>query len=556
MSGPLSEQDQNDTSNVTADTSPPSALPSQDLDDESPAETDNEASDAPEESDQSENGESDEAENQPEQMADVETSPVANGNSAGTIDVIGNKPPAQNALQGYAQDMAFNQDLAGGKIVPETYHDLYAKKDTLGKIGTLFGLLLSGAGSGLAHQPNAMMDMMNQEINRDLQSQQTNQSNKLNWFNSALAHEKNQSEIQLNQAQEDLARAGTQGSSLSNELENWKNSTLPGMQRLGATTTAQNSMIMASIQHQQDAINRLAPGPQKDAAQLALDNQIRPAANQQMMKNRTELANRINAIHQISPNPLAKLVSYGDQQNPTTTLSADPRAPVADMDTYRKRTILGRIAPQAPGAIPPAEIPAIDQEIKNISLNRANAADAADSFQKLQALKLAGQVPFKNATQALGAVAGAGLGAALGPEAAAAGSYLGQIVGKTGTEAANIFERQRNIEKEALSNRVGRGLSDDAREKLVDSMLPSWVDNDATSQEAWRKMQQHFSSQEFHQNPRMENYELNTPFPEQPYVPTDQLRKNRGNNQNSGPSFTQPGSQEVDWNQVNNNMAQ
>ena len=59
---------------------------------------------------------------------------------------------------------AWAQDLANGHIEPKTYHDLYAKKDTLGKIGTLFGLLVSGAGAGLSHQPNAVMELMNKEI--------------------------------------------------------------------------------------------------------------------------------------------------------------------------------------------------------------------------------------------------------------------------------------------------------------------------------------------------------------------------------------------------------
>ena len=74
----------------------------------------------------------------------------------------------QNAVQ-YRQellneDQAWAQDLANGHVTPKTYGQLFAKKDTLGKVGTLFGLLVAGAGSGITGQPNAVMQMMQQEM--------------------------------------------------------------------------------------------------------------------------------------------------------------------------------------------------------------------------------------------------------------------------------------------------------------------------------------------------------------------------------------------------------
>lgn len=82
----------------------------------------------------------------------------------------------------YPEAQAFKADLDNGHIQPETYSDLFNKKDTLGKIGTIFGLMLSGAGSGLSHQPNMLMTMMDNEIKRDLEAQQNSQTNKQNFL--------------------------------------------------------------------------------------------------------------------------------------------------------------------------------------------------------------------------------------------------------------------------------------------------------------------------------------------------------------------------------------
>jgi hypothetical protein len=82
----------------------------------------------------------------------------------------------------YPEAQAFKADLDNGHIKPETYSDLFNKKDTLGKIGTIFGLLLSGAGSGLAHQNNNLMTMMDKEIQRDLEAQQQSSTNKQNFL--------------------------------------------------------------------------------------------------------------------------------------------------------------------------------------------------------------------------------------------------------------------------------------------------------------------------------------------------------------------------------------
>lgn len=77
------------------------------------------------------------------------------------------------------------QDLDNGHIKPETYKDLFEKKDTLGKIGTIFGLLVGGMGSGLTHQPNALLGMMSKEISNDLDAQTKSAANRQNFMSIA-----------------------------------------------------------------------------------------------------------------------------------------------------------------------------------------------------------------------------------------------------------------------------------------------------------------------------------------------------------------------------------
>lgn len=93
----------------------------------------------------------------------------------------------QEAIDNNRQDLmkenaAWEQDLANGHITPKTYQSMFNDKGTLGKVGTLFGLLLSGAGSGLSGQSNAVLDMMNNEIQKDLTAQIQSKTNAKNFL--------------------------------------------------------------------------------------------------------------------------------------------------------------------------------------------------------------------------------------------------------------------------------------------------------------------------------------------------------------------------------------
>jgi hypothetical protein len=140
----------------------------------------NNASEAPEEDSAAPEPED---QSQPQQKAE-DTAPVMNFQQ--------HKDNISNELN--TESQSFNNDLNNGHIKPETYQDLFANKSTLGKIGTLFGLMVGGAGAGLSHQPNMLMEMMNKQIDNDLKGQEASATNRQNFLRI------NQQNI-LNQAQ-------------------------------------------------------------------------------------------------------------------------------------------------------------------------------------------------------------------------------------------------------------------------------------------------------------------------------------------------------------------
>lgn len=119
------------------------------------------------------------------------------------------------SLQDHAMDLhkenaqtsqEMQQDLDAGHVSPKTYSDLFhynkdgSEKSTLGKISTAFGMLLAGAGSGLAHQPNAMLNMMDKYIENDLSAQQKSAENRQNFLRINQADLKNKADIGLEHA--------------------------------------------------------------------------------------------------------------------------------------------------------------------------------------------------------------------------------------------------------------------------------------------------------------------------------------------------------------------
>lgn len=110
----------------------------------------------------------------------------------------------------HAENMAFAQDIQNGHITPKTYSDLFHNKDTLGKIGMLFGMLVGGAGSGLTHQPNVVMSMMDKQIQNDLEAQKTSKVNGHNFVQLNVQNALNEAQTKLASSHANLTDAQKQ----------------------------------------------------------------------------------------------------------------------------------------------------------------------------------------------------------------------------------------------------------------------------------------------------------------------------------------------------------
>ena len=151
----------------------PQKQPSQDMDQRSPAQVQDNSTpqDAAANSEQTTDNVQSPAvpQGQQEQPAEAPQNNVAQSQDSSQIDPVTYQHGLKNELN--QEDQKWAQDLANQHITPKTYGDLFAEKGTLGKIGMIFGMLASGAGSGLAHQQNNLMQVLNSEISNDLESQ-------------------------------------------------------------------------------------------------------------------------------------------------------------------------------------------------------------------------------------------------------------------------------------------------------------------------------------------------------------------------------------------------
>lgn len=255
-----------------------------------------------------------------------------------------------------AEDLAHMKDLAQGQIRPETYKDLFGKKDTLGKIGTMFGLLVSGAGSGLTHQPNALLDMMNKEIERDLEAQKQNKTNAQNFLSLSYQHE-------LQKAQ---ARAHLSGMNLNDANTKKVVAETAG---LAAKNDAMNKMY-ASLYNSMSNTSKNNP-----QGQSILTGTILPAIAGKMQQNNAQTG------AQTKLNMDLKLQNQGNHPQAENGI---------DLNRMQKMINMGKLAPELPGAIAPSDVPQVTREAHDISINRNLAKIYDDSFKKLANTAFAG----------------------------------------------------------------------------------------------------------------------------------------------------------------------
>ena len=204
------------------------------------------------------------------------------------------------------QSEMFANELAAGHIHPKTISDLYGSKDTLGKIGMIFGLMVSGAGSGLAHQTNAALDLINKELDRDLEAQKASNTNAQNWYTQSLKHDMDvayrdkmifdktltSAQARLADANADLERANISrvpadiavaqanrdkivaeidAIYAATDFQNFKNN------HVGVANSAKARGTIGAGQYLQNIINKMPQGAERDRAQGVLETVLAPA---------------------------------------------------------------------------------------------------------------------------------------------------------------------------------------------------------------------------------------------------------------------------------------
>lgn len=381
-----------------------------------------------------------------------------------------------------AEHMKFASDVASGQIKPKTYSDLFADKSTLGKVGTIFGLLVGGAGAGLTHQPNMLMEMMNKEIERDIEKQKHNIENSRNFMSLQYQHNLQKAQIaehQMNVLQKQVDTA-PKAAATGNVLENMtKNGTSPFLSNYNKV--AQN--IWANFE-----------GPAKvyEAVGDHLDKitQNNPVANAVVK----------NTIKQVVQKKVADLHAQGAAEvaNGTKDLV---RTPAVNPDVANNVHFAN---------INPNDMPLINDETAKVTGVRNAVYDYYNAFNVLKDLPFAGQAP--------GLTTGATILGTL------AHGLTGGGANAAAKDAEEYFERARTQQFDSLVDKMFRGgMSKDQAIDLAKSFLPHYADtlNPKLMRAAFDQGMQHF--RDLYAAPTLERYNKNfpgffNPFPKLPYV--------------------------------------
>jgi len=237
-----------------------------------------------------------------------------------------------------------------------TIRDYFHNRTTPGKIGTIFGLLVSGAGSGLAHQQNAALDLINKELDRDLEGQKLSQGNAQNWFKLSMEHARNQAlnaktmaevpyteaqtrlsiaqarlqsaleskvpaDIQRALAEVDSARIASVKTAADADLQNRKNKILNADTTL--TKEAKNRAMIGVSQDIQNQIDQMQPGPRKDKAQQYHDSLIAPGVGAEVTKNNKDISSELLKPN-IAPQAAPQAAPEETQQTPPEHIPVKP----------------------------------------------------------------------------------------------------------------------------------------------------------------------------------------------------------------------------------------
>lgn len=423
----------------------------------------------------------------------VESSPVAATTPAPVQPMVPPAPPTagqiltQPVSEGDAlthlndQTAKLRADFNNGQITPETYSQLFNKKDTLGKIGTIFGLLVGGAGAGLSHQPNALLGMMDKEIDRDLEGQKQTKSNQFNALNLAENHYRNEVQSHFTAQQGANTEAATRLANVNTQT---------------AASNLKKTLLENAVYQEQ--IKRLgllpqgAPMAQKGQAAIGV---LGNAINQQQAQRNQQTAQQIAANGQ-------QVQSQGPGQAPPSNDH------ILSPDAEQKYQQL---------LYDPSKTPAQKQAIQDQYLSGVQTDKAIDQVNELFPQLMAkrtwgGYLANKVNPNAVGEVAGLGAEAAgiagaiptagtslLGavPGALAAGA-LGKGAGTALKQGLTAMGGHQEVEyqnaKDALTTIIGGALGPNSHLTpteiggIAEQYIPTKTDNEESAKDKLEKL--------------------------------------------------------------------
>lgn len=266
------------------------------------------------------------------------------------------------AVRSHLDNEALNyeHDLSNGHITPKTYGDLFADRGTLGKIGMIFGMLLSGAGSGLSGQPNVLLHMLDKQIDNDMEAQKQSKANAHNFLNLNQAHQKQLADIKYQQQQGKLTEAQAAQMRINSAIL--------------ARTQAHNQAVQSGFQSLIDRRDAMPDGPLKDQATNTL-GMMYPLVKDSIVQRNTQAA---------------ALAAYGQMMSGSPVGQGDGGGAPVD---YNKMNQLQRHSQMGiPGAPSGEDLGNMTKEAAAVEENRATKKTFDDSYNKLNNMFLAGKL--------------------------------------------------------------------------------------------------------------------------------------------------------------------
>ncbi len=392
-------------------------------------------------------------------------------------------PVNQPGNDDYMGELARREmDLASGAIKPKTYSDLYNDKSTLGKVGTIFGLMLSGAGSGLTGQPNALLHMMDKQIAQDLEAQKANKDKARNFI--SMEAERRQTRANTTQTQIETENKTTEGQQKKLEYEAGK-------------SFITDPKAKKEIQHYDDRISQIKQQSLGEAtAYLAAGAEISRLAAK--VGTPQAIAIGQQAV-QGAKGRATEIAQKGEAQGKLLAAERDKKiqevarmaAPVNE--TKYNAAIYSKLLDPNVGA----------QEKSAVEQNRKDYQQMVETFEKLASMPRKGEAP------------GVGKGASV-IASTLGGMFGGKGTASTGSEigelAQNAFERERNIQIEGLASALqGRMTKDE-----IANLLPSIFDTGVSEADALKKIYEKFKNSSLENAPNLKRFGLINSFPAPP----------------------------------------